>query len=152
MKTIPRILIAVVFAAAATVVALAAAPLMEVAVAFGAPDFRRGDSIVIEQVLSTSPKLEIGDTVVIRGRYTLASQDRAKLGISLARTESRGPVRISPAANKHVTRGSSDFELRYEVQHVGCLNVSLSALDGGRAFGRIYLGTPEQLARIPGAR
>ena len=129
-------------------VAFAAQALSEVAVAFGPKEFSDGDSIVIDQVLSTSPKLEIGDQVLIRGHYTLMSQSSAKLGLSLTRTQSREPVPISPAANKQISKGKGEFELLYEVRHIGCLHVSLSRVADGRMFSTLYFGTPEQLARV----
>ncbi len=127
---------------------LAAQALSAVSVSFGPAEFTGGDSVVIDEVLSTSPALGIGDQVMVRGRYTLKSRDAAKLGLSLTRTESREPVRISPAANKQVVKGSGEFALVYDVGHVGCLHVSLSDSSDGRSFGTIYFGTPEQLARV----
>lgn len=145
MKMILKTVVGVLFTAA---VAFAAPALSEIAVAFGPAEFSEGDSIIVDQVLGTSPKLEIGDRVVVRGRYRLASQARAKLGLSLTRTESREPVPISPAANKQVAKGAGEFELVYEVKHVGCMHVSLSDTSDGRSFGTVYFGTPEQLARV----
>jgi hypothetical protein len=131
-------------------VAHAAQALSEVTVGLGPAEFSGGDLVIIDKVLSTSPALEIGDRVVVRGRYTLASRSAAKLGLSLTRTQTREPVPISPAANKQVTRGSGEFELVYEVRYIGCLHVSLSHPDpnDGRGFGTIYFGTREQLARV----
>ena len=145
MKTPPILTLALLLSAC---FAFAAQALSEVPVAFGPAEFTRSDSIVIEKVLSTSPALGIGERVVVRGRYTLASRDHAKLGLSLTRTESRDLVPISPAANQQITRGSGTFELAYDVRHIGCLNASLSDAGTGKAFARIYFGTPEQLARV----
>jgi hypothetical protein len=145
MKTLPKLGIALLFAAA---IAWAAPELKPIAVSVGPYEFVEGDSVVIDQVFCTSAKLEIGDTVVVRGRYTLASHQGAKLGLSLTRTESRVLVPIKPGANKNVATGSGEFELVYEVTQIGCMRVALSDLDGGQSFGTVYFGTPNQLATV----
>ena len=130
------------------VMALAAQALLPVAVALGPDEFADGDSIVIAAVLSTTPKMEIGDHVLVRGRYTLTSQAQAKLGLSLTRTQSQVSVPILPGANKQVSKGSGNFELVYEVTQVGCLRAGFSNLNDGKSFGTVFFGTPEQLARV----
>jgi hypothetical protein len=92
--------------------------------------------------------MEIGDRVLVRGRYTLSSQPQAKLGLSLTRTQSKVEVPILPGANKLVSRGSGEFELVYDVTQIGCLRAGFSNLKGGKSFGTVFFGTPEQLARV----
>jgi hypothetical protein len=145
MKNYPKLGIILLLS---TAVVLAAEALSPISVALGPTEFAEGDALVVDQVLASSPKLEIGDRVLVRGRYTLASQPEAKLGLSLTRTQSRAPVRISPGANMQIARGSGDFELIYEVTEIGCMRVALSNLTDGKSFGTIYFGTPEQLARV----
>jgi hypothetical protein len=129
-----------------------AAQLANVPVLLGPIFLAEGDALVIEQVLSTSPKLDIGDTVVVRGKYTLRSQSEAKLGVSLTQTANAQPTPISAAANRMVSRGSGEFELVFEVRSIGCLNVSLSNVRGGKFFSRVYFGTAEQIERVRGIR
>lgn len=146
MKTHFRIVLLVLFTLAT---AFAAQPLPRISVAVGPNEFPEGDSIVISEVLSSSPKLEIGSRVVVRGRYTLTSQAQARVGLSLTRTESRAPVRILPGSGQTISRGSGEFELVYEVTQIGYMRVALNhATGGGPSFGTVYFGTPEQLARV----
>lgn len=122
--------------------------LSEIPFQNGPQKFRSGDSISIHQVLSTSPRMDVGDRVVVRGRYTLNSEPRANVGLSLTQTQSAEPTRISPAANTEVARGTGDFELVIDVQHTGCLHLTFSSLPARKSIGTVYFGTPEQLKRI----
>lgn len=67
-------------------VALLAAEVTNVPFELGKQHFQPGDSIVIEQVLATSPKLTVGDKVVVRGHYRLASAAKAALGLWVTHT------------------------------------------------------------------
>lgn len=126
----------------------ASPPLSPVPVKLGLQKFADGDSISILEVLATSPRMDVGDTVVVRGRCVLQSQARASVGLSLTKTENHKPTKISPDANAIVGRGTGDFELTFQVVDVGCLHVTLSSLPEKKSFGTIYFGTPEQLDRV----
>src|SRR5687767_11958773 len=139
MKNIPLLIVALTFT---TCIEAAFAQLAVVPVKLGLQKFVDGDSIVIREVLATSPKMDLGDTVVVRGRYVLQSQDRANVGLSLTQTEVREPTKISPAANVTAERGSGDFELTFLVKHVGCLHITFSSLPDKKSFGTVYFGTP----------
>jgi hypothetical protein len=103
----------------------------------------------IVEVLSDSPRLEVGSRVVVRGRYTLASEEQGRISLSLTRTQSNALVPILPGSGKSISNGSGEFELVYEVTQVGCMRVALNHTTGnGSSFGTIYFGTPEQLARV----
>ncbi|MES2694765.1 MAG: hypothetical protein V4773_14935 [Verrucomicrobiota bacterium] len=130
------------------VIAFAAQAVAPIPAALGPAEFTDGDSIVIEEILGTSPAMEIGDRVLVRGRYTLASQAEAKLGLSLTRTQVKVPVPILPGSNKRVAKGSGKFELVYDVSQIGCLRAGFSSLEDGKSFGTVFFGTPEQLARV----
>ena len=144
MKTYPKIGLLVLFA---VTIAFAARALSPVAV--GPNEFPEGDSVTIVEVLSDPPGLEIGSRVLVRGRYTLASQARARIGLSQTRTESRAPVPVLPGSGMQISKGSGEFELVYEVTQIGCMRVALNhSTGGGPSFGTVYFGTPEQLARV----
>jgi hypothetical protein len=128
--------------------ACAAQALSPIAVAVGPNEFPQGDSVAIVEVLSDSPSLAPGSHVRVRGRYTLGSRGRARLGLSQTRTQSREPVPVLPGSGIEVSKGSGEFELVYEVSHVGCMRVALNNLDRGASFGTVYFGTPEQLASV----
>lgn len=149
MKTVFLLIIATIVV---TCIRAAAPQLVAVPVQLGLQKFADGDSIAIQQVLATSPRMDVGDTVVVRGTYALRSRDRANLGLSLTQTETRERTKVSPAANMTAERGIGQFELTYRIQHVGCLHVTFSSLPEKRSFGTLYFGTPEQLARVRGMR
>ena len=128
--------------------AFAAQSLSRIAVAVGPTEFPEGDAVAIVEVLSDSPGLEVGSRVIVRGRYTLATQARAKIGLSQTRTESRVPVRVLPGSNMQISRGSGEFELVYEITQVGCMRVAFNHVAPGASFGTVYFGTPEQLASV----
>ena len=126
----------------------AAQKLSHVPVAIGPNEVPRGDSITIVEVLSDSSDLEPPSRLVVRGRYTLTSKDRARISLSQTRTESREPVPTLPGSGKEISKGSGEFELVYNVTQIGCMRVALNNLDRGASFGTIYFGTPEQLDRV----
>jgi hypothetical protein len=145
MKMHPKIGLFILFTVATV---FAARALSKVSVAVGPNEFPEGDSITIVEVLSDSADLEPNSRVVVRGRYTLGSRDRARLGLSQTRTESRAAVPILPGSGKEISKGSGEFELVYEVTQIGCMRVALNNLDRGASFGTIFFGTPEQLVRV----
>jgi hypothetical protein len=145
MKMYPKIGLLVLFA---VTTAFAARALLPVAVAVGPSEFPEGDSVTIVEVLSDSSGLAIGSRVLVRGRYTLATQAQARIGLSLTRTESRALVPILPGSGMQISKGAGEFELVYEVTQIGCMRVALNNLTGGPSFGTVYFGTPEQLARV----
>ena len=129
--------------------AFAAGALAPISVAVGPNEFPAGDVVTLTEVWSDSPTLEPGSRVRVRGRYTLASQTRARVSLSQTRTESRAPVPILPGSGREIEHGSGEFELIYEISQVGCMRVALNhATVGGPSFGTGYFGTPEQLASV----
>jgi len=145
MKTYPKIGLFVLFTVA---LAFAAQALSPIAVAVGPNEFPQGDSVTIVEVLSDSPGLAPGSRVLVRGRYTLGSRERARIGLSQTRTQSREPVPVLPGSGMEISKGSGEFELVYEVSQVGCMRVALNNLDRGASFGTVYFGTPDQLASV----
>jgi hypothetical protein len=138
--------------AIAGVVPAAAPQIFTIPFELGLQKFIEGDSIVIRDVQATSPKMDVGDTVVVRGRYTFTSGGSANLGLSLTQTGPAEPTRISPAANQTVQNGTGDFELTFEVRKVGCLHLTFSSLPERKSVGTVYFGTPAQLARVRNMR
>jgi hypothetical protein len=113
----------------------------------GPKAFRDGDVIEITDVRSTSPKLEQGDTVTVRGRVRLASQDEAQLGLYLTQTEGNGVEETDSSQITTVKRGLVEFELKATVKHRGVLHVTLYD-KSGRPFGGVYFGTAAQMKQI----
>lgn len=106
--------------------------------------FVAGDSITIQEVFASSSSLTPGNTVVVRGTYTLQSRASAYIQIQLTSSEP-GPAYSPP--RKDITAGSGTFELEYAIQQVGSLHVTFYPSSGGSSFGGVYFassaaGTP----------
>jgi hypothetical protein len=142
---------------------LAGAGLSEAPFVLGPKKFKVGDAIVIQQVLATSPNLTTGDRVVVRGRYVLASKEKATLSLYLSQTnektelplllgqtEGDGLERVSPKQTMKVERGFGEFELAAEVKHVGALHLTFYGGVDGKPFGGVYFGSKPQMTAIEG--
>jgi hypothetical protein len=114
----------------------------------GVKFFKEGDSITITQVKSTSPDLKTGDTVTVKGRYTLSSAPRAAL--SLYATEAKGPgrSRTFPAQRKAINKGEGEFDLSITLPYDGYLHVTFYSITAGKPFGGVYFGTAKQMEDI----
>jgi len=115
----------------------------------GPKAFRDGDVVEITDVRATSPKLEPGDSITVRGRVRLASQDQARLCLYLTQTEGDGKEETDNSQEVGVKRGIGEFELKATVKHRGVLHLTLYNGEG-QAFGGVYFGTAEQMKRIEG--
>src|ERR1051326_1427916 len=115
-----------------------AADLVSVPFRMTDQQFAAGDSIVIEEVIASSPRMEIGDTVIVRGRYHLQSKPRASLGFFLATKGPSDPTPIAPQQQLKINQGSGTFELKHVVPAEGYLHISFYPLPGGPSFGGVY--------------
>jgi hypothetical protein len=128
---------------------VAAAPeRMPAPTVLGPKAFRDGDVIEITDVQATSSRLEQGDTVIVRGRYRLASQKNAQLALYLTETESGGATEVDPRQTMQVDSLRGEFELTTTIAHRGALHVTYYDNDSGKPFGGVYFGTREQMERI----
>ncbi|HET7536875.1 MAG TPA: hypothetical protein VFJ90_10500 [Candidatus Didemnitutus sp.] len=145
MKTSLRFLLGFVLVAS-----LAAAVIELPAVSFtlGPSRFRQGDQIVIDQVLASSPKFELGDRVMVRGHYVLTSESKASISLFLTHTEDRKREFVAPEQSAKIMTGEGRFELAYDVKYPGVLHVSFYRASDGQAFGGVYFGTAAQMAEI----
>jgi hypothetical protein len=135
MKKLSLLFSGICFAA---LVGYAATGLREIAFKITNQQFEAGDSIVVEQVMATSPELKIGDTVVVRGRYSLQSRPQAALGFFLSTKGPSGPTPISPKQKKEIAAGTGTFELEHVVPADGSLHVSFYPVPNGSSFGGVY--------------
>jgi hypothetical protein len=127
---------------------LAAPPArMSAPTVLGPKAFRDGDVIEITDVRATSPKLEQGDSLTVRGRVRLASQDQAHLGLYLTQTEGAGTAETDPSQTMQVKRGRGEFELKATIKHRGALHLTLYD-NSGKPFGGVYFGTAAQMKKI----
>lgn len=138
MKKLSLLLSGICFAA---LVGYAATDLREIHFKITSQQFDAGDSIVIEQVLATSPELKIGDTVLVRGRYTLQSRPRAALGFFLTTNGPSEPTPISPKQMQAIAAGTGTFELEHVVAADGSLHVSFYPSPRGSSFGGVYFAS-----------
>jgi hypothetical protein len=127
-----------------------AAPPEQVSVAtvLGPKLFRDGDTVEIADVSATSPRLEQGDTVVVKGRVRLDSRDSAVLCLFLTQTQGDGKEETDVTQRLAVSKGLRKFELRITIKHKGVLHLTLYDVKTGRPFGGTYFGTANQMKDI----
>lgn len=104
--------------------------------------FEAGDSITITDVLASSPAMQPGDIVLVRGSYVLQSRAQALLMISLTVNAPGAIEPTSPTSRQTVNAGSGTFEVAYEIKQPGALHVTFYPATGGSSFGGVYFGAP----------
>jgi hypothetical protein len=142
-------LLLVSIAAIATSSALAAPPAQNSVTPFLGPKaYRDGDVVQIMDVTATSSRLEQGDSVTVRARVRLDSQNAANLCLLLTQTEGDGIEETDPGQTIRVAKGLAEFELKATIKHRGVLHVTLYDPASGKPIGGTYFGTAEQMKRI----
>lgn len=140
---------AMLLALAITSAAWAAPPAQNsITPVLGPKAFHDGDVIEILDVTATSPRLEPGDSVTVKGRVRLDSRDSAKLCLLLTQTEGDGLEETDASQTLSVSRGLQDFELKITIKHRGMLHLTLYDEDSGKSFGGTYFGTEGQMKSI----
>lgn len=119
-----------------------------VAFDLGLKAFRDGDVVEIKEVRSTSPRLEQGDTVTVKGRVRVESADGARLCLYLTQTKGDGLEETDATQEILVQRGLHDFKLAMTIKHQGKLHLTLYDRESGKPFGGVYFGTPSQMDEI----
>jgi hypothetical protein len=112
------------------------APVGMVPIAFTTSrvQFATGDSITIREMFASSPRLQGGDTVLVRGDYTMSTTARAVL---LMFANLGGSV---PTARKELTSATGTFELQYVLPAPATLRVAFyHAEPPGDFLGGLYL-------------
>lgn len=126
------------------------AALQSVAYVEGPRFFREGDSITIAELLASSPQFNVGDTVKVRGHYTLSSKPQARLSLFITATKNGGATPIAPQQTMKVLQGSGEFVLSETIREEGRLHLTFYDPDGGNPFGGFYFGTDQQMQEIAG--
>ncbi len=121
--------------------------LQPVPTVLGPKAFRDGDEIEITEVRATQALLDRGDTVVVRGRFRLVTQDQAQLCLYLTTSENDGLAEVERSQVARVKRGRGDFELKLTIKHKGALHLTFYD-QAGRPFGGVYFGTAQQMKQI----
>lgn len=124
------------------------ASLREVEYTLGPKLFRDGDSIKIEEVKATSTKFKVGETVTVKGSYTLKSRKEANLSIILTQSEGDGESKILPGQQYEVREGEGDFEVTIKIRHEGYLHLTFYPTEGGSGFGGVYFGKRSEMKEI----
>lgn len=127
---------------------VANANLRDVGFTTGPQLFRDGDSIEIKVVEASSSSFDIGETVTVRGTYTLESHPDAKISIFVTQTEGDGKSEILPGQQLRIKEGNGEFELSIKIRHEGYLHVTFYPTDGGSGFGGVYFGKSKQMKEI----
>jgi hypothetical protein len=130
--------------------AFAAAPPLQAptSTVLGPKAFQDGDVIEITDVHSTSPRLEQGDRVTVRGRFRLESHKDAQLSLYLTQTQGDGREETDAAQTAHVCGLHGEFELSTTIKHRGALHVTYYDRQSGKPFGGVYFGTRAQMKQI----
>ena len=132
-------------------VAVFAQPVQQsVPVQLGVKAFRDGDVIQIEEVRSTSPNLEQGDTVTVKGHYRLDSRATARLQLLVTQVEGDGLEETDAKQTFAATEGFKPFEVTITVKHKGYLHVTFYDTESGKPFGGTYFGTTAQMSQAAG--
>jgi hypothetical protein len=142
MKTIVTISLLLLF------ILTAHADLREIEYKIGPQLFREGDRIQIEAVEASSSEFKVGETVTVKGSYTLRSEKEGKISIFVTQNSGEGPSRISPEQQFHAKEGKGNFEVSIQIQHEGYLHISFYPAEGGRGFGGVYFGEAKQMKEI----
>ena len=129
--------------------AIAAPPAqVSVPIELGPKAYHDGDAIEITEVTATSPHLEQGDSVTVKGRYHLKSQPTANLSLNLTATVGDGRSLAIPEATMQINKGQGEFTLKTVIRSQGHLHVTYYNPTTGKPFGGTYFGTSAQVKSI----
>jgi hypothetical protein len=118
-----------------------------VEVVLGPKRYREDDVVKITDVTSTSPRLEPGDTVRVKGLVTLDSQEAATLSLYLTQTKFGGSTPTDRKQLLEIQKGQTEFDLEITIRHTGVLHLTMYD-NGGRPIGGVYFGTEAQMKPI----
>lgn len=89
---------------------------------------RASNTLAITRVRGTRPKIEPGGTYWIEGKYTLVSEDKARLTMILS-TEQHVTVRHNPTHRINVERGNGTFSFLTELTTRGTYRVEWALIE-----------------------
>ncbi|MDP0496006.1 MAG: hypothetical protein Q7Q73_07325 [Verrucomicrobiota bacterium JB024] len=118
-----------------------------VAYTVGPSAFLPGDFIEVESVEASNDDFEKGDTVVVRGRYRLESQEAASILFTVTSNDPK-PIPNTPEQWMRIQRGSGTFELRLKLPADGYPHLGFYPKGSGTGFGSLYFGTEDQMDEI----
>ena len=102
-----------------TTTGVAPAGMVPIAFTLSRTQFAAGDSITVREMFASSRGLQAGDTVLVRGDYTVGTDARVRITMFPAISGT------FPAASKELTATSGTFELQYVLPLAAALRLSL---------------------------
>jgi beta-lactamase regulating signal transducer with metallopeptidase domain len=114
----------------------------------GETQFLPGDQITITEVRGTADRIALSQIYCVKGRYTLASHDRAQLSVGITADNAADGTRTGfKPQDTTVTKGKGTFTLFLPMTCKGWPHVSFYPAAGGDGFGGVYFGTGDSVAR-----
>jgi len=109
-----------------------------------------GDGITITEVFSEKGTIAAGDTITVKGTYTLASQKNARLLLSVTQDTMKAPPseQGEGVARKTINAGTGEYEMTINISKEGWLHLGFYDPETGKPFGQLYFGTKEQMDKI----
>jgi beta-lactamase regulating signal transducer with metallopeptidase domain len=110
--------------------------------------FSPGDRIAITEVRGTAERFGPGQIYCIKGRYSLATHDRAQLSVGVTAQDAADGTR-SGFDTQHmiVNKGDGTFTLFLPMTYKGSPHASFYPAEGGDGFGGVYFGAGDSMAR-----
>ena len=115
-------------------------------VVLGPSAFAKGDNIDIQEVRSERGTLAAGDTVTVKGTYTLSSHSAATLLFGLT-ADAQAPQNEA-ILQRRIQAGTVPFEMKLPIMTDGHLHLGFYPVQGGNVLGTIYFGTEAQMKEI----
>ncbi len=123
-------------------------PLKAVEFTQGANTLKEGNSIVLNEVMASSPYFAAGDVITVAGQYTLSTQPNARLALFVTATHGGGRSSITKEQQVQVSEGSGSFQLTSTIPYQGSPHLTFYDITTGSPIGGIYFGLKEQVDRI----
>ena len=110
----------------------------------GYRSLENGDEIVIQELRGASGSLAPGERFFVRGTYTLASTNEARLFLSVLATSGQTPERKNNWDNLVIKKGQGMFTLSTVMPEAGFPRLRYLSSDG-KEFGEVSFGKGESL-------
>ena len=111
-----------------------------------------GDGITITEVSSEKGTIAAGDTITVKGTYTLASQQNAHLFFSVTQNTKEAPaITVEQGkgfTHKTIQAGTGEYEMTINIPYEGWTHLGFYDSETGKSFGELYFGTKEQMDKI----
>jgi RNA polymerase sigma factor (sigma-70 family) len=115
----------------------------------GATETSGGGRIEILEVWGTRPGIEVGGQYLVRGKFTLPSQEKGTLYFHRTATDDQGTSTTLDLQMTTVHKGQGEFVLLHSMAGSGYLHLHLVGEEKGRYFSvaNVYFGTGDNVLR-----